>query len=135
VHTVAIDYGTDLSLGESLDISPEFPEVTGIDVVIDAVVRRLATTRGDLFYDAEYGYNLMDLLSDSYTPAQLGQIGVDIRLQLELDEMISSAQANVSLSTASVMHVDVSIHTAAGPFKMTLEVTIVTVQILNAARA
>lgn len=43
---MTVDFGTDLALQD--DVSPEFPEVAGIDTLIDACVRRLSTPQGDL---------------------------------------------------------------------------------------
>ncbi|SRR5258707_822482 len=125
------DFGTDLSLQD--DVSPEFNEVTGVDVLKDACVRRLSTPRGDLFYDAAYGYDLTGMLSDSYTPSDIARMQTDIVRQLELDEMVDSASCTVSNVTLESMTVDILIRTALGPFSLTLEITNVSVSVLQAS--
>lgn len=125
------DFGTDLSLQD--DVSPEFPEVTGIDVLKEACVRRLSTPQGDLFYDAAYGHDLTGMLSDSYTPSDIARMQTDIVRQLELDEMIDGASCTVSDVTLESMTVDILIRTAVGPFSLTLEITNVSVSVLQAS--
>jgi len=127
---MTVDFGTDLSLQD--DVSPEFPEVTGLDVLRNACVRRLSTPQGDLFYDPAYGYDLTGMLSDSYTPSDIARMQTDIVRQLELDEMIDGASCTVSNVTFESMNVDILIRTALGPFSMTLEINNVSVKVLQA---
>lgn len=128
--TTSVDFGTDLALQD--DVSPEFPEVTGLQVLIDACVRRLSTPQGDLWYDPSYGYDLTELLSDALSPGDLANIEHEIIRQLELEDMVEAAECTISDVTDELMTVDILVQTAQGPFPLVLAVTDVTVQVLQA---
>jgi len=128
---MTVDFGTDLALQD--DVSPEFPEVTGIDALIDACVRRLSTPQGDLFYDPAYGFDLTGLLSDSLEPSDIANIQTEIIRQLELDERVEAAECTISDVTLELMDVDILVQSSLGPFSMTLEINNVSVKVLQAS--
>lgn len=124
-------FGVDISVGVALDVTPEFAEVTGLQGYIEACIRRLSTTPGDLFYDVTYGYNLVDVASDSFAPADIPQIESAVCQQLQLDERTSRASCSIGNVTLEGFDAHVGVVTDAGPFKFTLGIDKVTVTLLN----
>lgn len=124
-------FGVDISIGATLDVTPEFTEVTGIPGFIEACVRRLSTPRGDLFYDDTYGFDLTQFCSDSFSIADIPTIQTGVVEQLQLDERCERATCTVDNVTLEGFHVNVSVFTAEGPFQFTLAVDKVSVTMLN----
>ncbi|MED0680594.1 GPW/gp25 family protein [Aneurinibacillus thermoaerophilus] len=63
--------GTDILLTEDIGISNQgdYALVSDTENVDLAVIRRITTPLGDLFYDDTYGNGVFDILSDPMTPA------------------------------------------------------------------
>ena len=105
------DFGTDLSA---------VPDLTGAlhagsDNLVEALIRRLKTPKGSLFYDREYGSTLYDWLGEGISDQGIG-CAVSVEADLEEDPRVRSATATVEDFHARGIQLAVAVETAAGPF-------------------
>jgi phage baseplate assembly protein W len=118
---------TDAELGRDLscvsDCTPDFREVTGRRLLLEAVARRLTTTRGTLLDDPNYGFNVQDHLNDDMSQADIAAMQAGAEAECIKDERVQLATVSASLSREGVLTVDVEITDADGPFQFTLLVT------------
>lgn len=123
------DFGTDLSC--VTDLTSDASEVSGVTTWLQALARRL---QGPLFYDPNYGYDLVDMLDAEVNIADLSGIGADIDNEFLKDErtLSSSTVVTKTVDRGAVSLKTVSrVRSALGPFTLTLSVTHVTVTILE----
>jgi hypothetical protein len=124
------DLGTDVALTD--DLAPAWGVASGKSNLAMAIYRRLTTTRGGLFYDASYGYSLMDLLNAELSAAELSEARGSIIAECEKDERVQAVTANLAFdSTANQLTIDLELESAAGPFDLVLRASEVTVEILT----
>lgn len=114
------DFGTDLSCGD--DLTPTMTMVSGMQLLLEAVQRRLSTPRGTLIDAPDYGFDLAEVLSDAMTEAEIRAIPRRIELELEKDDRIDSARARVILQTSDTLQVAIDVFTSFGPFRFTASV-------------
>ena len=100
--------------GTDLTAMPDLAMMThsGLSNLAEALVRRLITPRGKLFYDPEYGIDLRSYLNEAARPEVLYEIQRRVEEQCELDPRVQSAQAQVQYEAASRtlrVHVDVEL--------------------------
>lgn len=122
------DYGIDLAGVD--DLSPGLTVVSGRLGLIQAIARRLITPRGGLFYDPDYGYDVRQFLSGDVRSTS--EIASGVSAEAEKDERVAQASASVSFVGNTLM-ISLSITDGAGPFPLVLQVSQVTVAILNQA--
>jgi phage baseplate assembly protein W len=128
---MATDFGTDLSLWP--DIDPSGATVSGFTCLAQALLRRLTTPRGGLFYDPGYGTDIRGYLGESMTNASAGSIQNAIEREITQDERITSAVVTATINLlASIIVVHITLQTALGPFTLVLAVSSVTVTLLKA---
>lgn len=122
------DFGTDLSCVDDLD--PYMLEVSGIDVVSQAILRRLTTTRGMLIDDPDYGLNVRDYLSATMDAKELTIMQSQLEAELLKDERILSVESTASmvLRTATIK---LLVEVGEGPFSLTLAISDVSAAILS----
>lgn len=125
------DFGVDIATPDAADIDPYFTTVSGWRGLGQALARRLITPRGSLIDDDAYGYDLRSRLNDTFTPADLAQLGAIVRRELEADERVDYATAAVTFSQGA-LRVTAAVQTAEGPFRLVLAVSSVTTEILAA---
>ena len=125
------DYGVDWYWNG--DIDPTGRLVNGPLAVAQAIARRLITTRGTLFYDPEYGFNLRDFLNETVEEGQtIFQIESGIETECLKDERVESADAAAEyIESASRLRVTARLVLAEGPFELVLIVDAVTLEILS----
>lgn len=118
-----IDYGTDVSCVS--DFSAESLEVSGLQVVGEAIARRLTTPRGWLIDDLDYGTDLREYLGIEYTSRVQSKIIGDTKAECLKDERIQSVAASVdSFDIAGrAMTLRISLTIAGGPFTLVLTIT------------
>jgi hypothetical protein len=123
------DFGTDLSC--VTDLTPDCKEVSGARVWLESLARRL---QGSLFYDPDFGYDLVDMLDDEVRLPDLDSASADIDQEFLKDERTLSSSTTVTRTVnngAVSLRVVSRVRSALGPFTLTLEVSKVTVQILS----
>jgi hypothetical protein len=124
------DYGTDVSAEPDLD--PMFPEQTGRALLIEALARRFETPRGSLFYDPDYGFDLRALIGEGLADGDLFALQAAIAAECRKDERVVAARAVVALDRAtSTMTVTIAAADGAGPFRLVLDVSTVSVALLG----
>lgn len=87
---VETNYGTDITIGKRVGT------ISGTRNLLNALVRRLKTPSGGLFYDPSYGEDVRTYLNNQIDTDILDQIRANIKRQIELDERVKNA--NISLS-------------------------------------
>lgn len=128
------DYGADINTPGGLDLDPWFTFVSGPDAVAQACVRRLTTARGSLLDDPDYGYDLRLFVND-HAPNAVA-IAAEVEDQLVRDERVLRASATVTFTEATgTLAVSVFLTLAEGTFRLTLEVSAVTVTLLTTEAA
>lgn len=119
------DYGSDFSCVSDLD--PKLSVVSGPLVVAQAIVRRLQTPRGGLWYDLSYGTNVRQWLNGSTSKVRVASA---IEAEARKDERVSAARATVTFSQSS-MDIRLLITLAEGPFELTIGVNDLTVDLIS----
>jgi phage baseplate assembly protein W len=128
------DFGVDIFSVDDLDGG--FELVTGTKALGQAIARRLGTPRGGLFYDRTYGYDLRAFLNADLDDVDIFAIAAATEAECERDERVQRATATVSLNTSTQrLRVAVELETAVGPFKLVLDVSSVTIELLSTAEA
>ena len=87
-------YGIDIYFDGS-DVLPSLQLINTEIIVLQALVRRLTTTRGRLFYDQEYGFNINDILKAPLQSTSFYKS--EIKNEVLKDERVSSADVSLSL--------------------------------------
>jgi hypothetical protein len=126
------DLGTDIALLD--DIGLRWRLVSGQANLAMAIVRRLSTPRGSLYYAPSYGFSLLDALNGSFTRAQRSQLQGAIVTEVEKDQRVASCVCDVTFGQ-DTLTVSLVIQSALGPFDLVLGVDGLTVEILNAGQA
>lgn len=121
------DFGTCLACVS--DLTPEMAMATGFDVIAQACVRRLSTGQGQLGSDPNYGADLRNLISSGMDTRKLATIPGVVRNELLKDERVQDVSIAYSY-TSPILTLNVTITTAQGPFRLTLSVSAVTVDLL-----
>jgi len=128
---VAADFGTDLSLFPDLDVAGGL--VSGNTCLAQALLRRLITPRGGLFYDPGYGTDIRGFIGDSLGPNSTGAIQQSIEREVLQDERVLGASASVAFVAATgVLIGHLNIQTSDGPFQLVISVTALSVTLLKA---
>jgi phage baseplate assembly protein W len=118
--TVTTNFGSAWSCVSDLTLPSV--QVSGNQVVAEAIARRLQTPRGGLIDDPNYGYDLTAWLNADVTPAQIASIQSSINAECTKDERVSSAASSVTFLSGALI-VSVLLTTAAGPFTLVLSVS------------
>ncbi|MES2339295.1 MAG: hypothetical protein V4537_14470 [Pseudomonadota bacterium] len=122
--------GTDVRMVD--DVDPVWGLASGFACLAQDLLHRLTVDRGGLFYDDNYGFNVINLLNGGFTPADLAAAEQSIASECRKDERVRTCRAKVTLNQAtSSLRIDISIDTDAGPFTMVMAVSAVTVEILR----
>ena len=133
---MATDYGSDLSCTQDLVLT--MPEVSGVLGVEQAMIRRLITPRGGLLDDPAYGTDISALIDDSPTTRQSAIIAQQIDVELQKDERILSSQTTGEFrrdSSGAYKYIASTVATSAdGPFRLVLQISNVSVDVLQIGR-
>ena len=128
------DLGTDIALLE--DIGLRWNLATGQANLAMAIVRRLSTARGSLYYAPSYGFSLLDNLEGSLSGGDQSSLKGSIQAECEKDPRVEAAAVDVRIDAANgTLVVNIVISTATGPFQLVLRVSALSVTILNAGQA
>ena len=124
------DFGTDVSSYPDLDTN--FGAITDLRAVGECCARMLETPRGSLVYAPDRGYDLRSFLNESVTQAKLDQVKRAIEQECEKDERVASAAATLVFTFATqTLDVSIQLTTNDGPFVLVLQVTAVTLTIID----
>lgn len=123
------DFGSDFHLVDDLD--PQLSTVSGPMVVVEAVVRRLQTPRGGLWYDPAYGTDLRQYLNGVVPRFRVAS---DVEEEARKDERVQAARATVTFS-GETMTVVLTLELADGPFALTIGVDALTVKLIDFSQA
>lgn len=124
-------FGHDLSCAYDLD--PNGLEVDGITTLAQALVRRLITVRGDLVGTPDYGLGASSFIDQEMTARQIAILGSSIDQELTKDERVLSSTTTGTFAN-QVFTASTVVLTAIGPFRLTLAVSDVTVELLAVNR-
>lgn len=124
------DLGTDISL--LTDLTSVWGLASGPTNLIDALLRRLSTPREGLFYDPDYGYDLMSQVNSAITEADLETMNGSIVDEVRKDQRVRSATVALAFTFATkTLQIAISIETADGPFDLVLAASAITVELLS----
>ena len=105
-QTAALTPFNPLSLG--VDIRLPFGDIGGIwglasgfDCLGNDLVARTTTPPGGLFYDDDYGYDVLGLLNATFTQAQIQKEQQAYAAEIEKDPRVRSCQATFTFNTAT----------------------------------
>lgn len=128
----AVDYGSDVLVFPGVD--PNLTLSSGGRVLAEALARRLSTPRGSLPFHEDYGLDLRSYLNESVTSDVLYRLKSAIQRECEADERVESASVGLEYdASARRLRVRIEAVTAQGPFRLTLSVSQVTVELLTEA--
>lgn len=128
----AVDYGTDIE--HLYDLGLRWGLVSGQANLAMAIVRRLSTTRGTLYYDLSYGFNLLEALNQSFTVTSLAALRSQIVAEVLKDQRVDTCRASVQTGQ-DTLTVVLEIVSADGPFDLVLGINALSVDVLNAGQA
>jgi hypothetical protein len=113
------DFGTDISTFPDLD--PRFRLISGPQVVVEALARRLTTSRGSLISDPAYGWDVRQLLNAERDRRSDARAIASMKAQVEADERVLSARVTMT-PAGDALSITVRFTTQAGPFAFVLSV-------------
>jgi len=117
-QSAAVNFGTCWGTPLGQDLSSPSYMASAFMVLAEAILRRWTTSPGQLIDDADYGYNLNDLISSDLSPSDLAFAQQQAATEAEKDERVQGAVVQLALSLDGVCKVSAIIITAAGPFKL-----------------
>lgn len=128
-----LGYGTDLSCAE--DLPPTMDEVSGDQVLAEAIVRRLTTPRGALpdvagtdLRDMGFGLDLASSLNRGVTSQEIRALATQTRSEVLKDARLAGVSVTVTPSPAGdnlAVALRVEPANSTGPFNLVLAVTAV----------
>jgi hypothetical protein len=131
-------YGRDLA--GVFDLDPLMRELEDDDrqILIEATLRRITTDTGQLIDDPTYGKDVRRELSRDLTDDQLAMLAPEYAVEILRDERVLYAEvvfevSPLETSGARRLRMQIRMQDAAGPFRLTLDVSAVNVQLLEVA--
>jgi hypothetical protein len=123
-------FGQCWSTPQGADLSMPATMASGNQAVSEATLRRWTTTAGQLIDDPNYGRNVYDLVNADLSPTDLASEGQQFAAEAEKDERVLSCSVTLTLAANGNLTLAATIVTAAGPFKLVLQVNAVTLALL-----
>ena len=131
---MSVDFG--FSIDGTTDTAKSWGIVGGIKNMGNAIVRRLTTDEGSLFYDLGYGYDTRNLLGAPLTDSVRRSAAKKIEDQCIQDERIDGAVASVQPSGTQEIKISLLLTLSdATSFTLVLSVNSLTVILLTAESA
>ncbi len=129
---MAVDFGSDFSGVDDLDAN--LTMVSGRTCLLQAILRRISTPRGALWYAPDYGTDIGAFLNTSTDTRVIQQA---IESEILNDERVDDCRATVTLSETAdpssggrTMTIELSLETGNGPFEFTVSISSLTGKIL-----
>lgn len=115
-----VDFGTDFAWTDDFD--PRMPKVSGLTLLRQALMRRLVTSRGTLFYDPEYGTDMTQFMNAETNPKIVEQAAEN---ELLKDERVLGATVTVLRTATSPnqpvqVSLKITVETQEGPFSFSV---------------
>ncbi len=133
-----INYGTDLAsvpnpdANGQIDLTSDMAETSGLSVLAQSIVRRQTTPHGSVIDCPNDCIDVRDFLSAGMTPVQLQAIPATIKNELLRDERVLSVNVQVTYTPGNnSLKIVETIFSSAGPFRLTLDVSKVTLTVLQ----
>lgn len=130
----APNYGRDLWCRKSL-VTTRY--ATGVDLVVNALVRRCTTRKGTLYFHPEYGIDAPGI-GDTLDPSMLQALEFKYKSGIESDPRVRSGSVRVNISAVedpSTLRTDLRIEVTGdsdqGPFEFVVTVDKVTLALLK----
>lgn len=89
--------GTDINLGMS-DLAGVWGVASGLRNLGNAWLRRLSCSEGGLFYDTDYGHDVIAMLNGSFSPAEIASEQSDCSAEIEKDERCDTCRCSIQLN-------------------------------------
>lgn len=123
-----------MSLGRDIGAYPDLDWRVreGVENLREVLLRRLTTPRGALWYAPNYGLDLRVYLNETITPEILEEIRILVEQECEKDPRVLLASAQVQAAPRHRLVVEVVAETDTGPVPLVLQVSRVSVEVLNA---
>ena len=102
--------------------------------VLEALVRRLTTPRGALFYDSNYGFDVRRFLNASLGQGELVALQNGVEGECEKEERVVSARCFLS-TNATDARLGIEVESQFGAFAFTLGISSVSVDLLTTSAA
>lgn len=130
-----VGFGQDID--HLLGVDPNLGLLGGSSNLGQALLHRLQTPRGGLFYDLNYGTDLRLYVNDAMTSAKASRVAADAQAECAKDERVVSCTATATFNQAAgSLTLRLNCSTASGPFTFIVSVTSVSVKLLESpARA
>ncbi len=133
---MATDFGRDLWCRNQL-VSTRYAR--GVELVVNAIIRRIRTAKGTLKYHPNYGIDL-ELIGLELVPGTIARIEAELVAQVEAERRVLAGSVAVSvtpvvLSDRTNLQISISGACAAGPFDFVTTIDRVTLEILGVRRA
>lgn len=127
----AINFGTCWGTPNGQDLSSPSYMASGTQAVAEAILRRWTTPRGALIDDPNYGFSVMDLVSDDLGKRDIAYAQQQLAQECEKDERVRRASVVLTLAPSTGnLTISATVTTAAGPFKLVVAVSAVSVELL-----
>ncbi len=124
------DLGTDIALIS--DLAPVWGLATSEANYLNALLRRLTTPRGGLFYDPDYGFDVPSYLNAAIAQTDFARIRAGIAAELRKDPRTLTVSVDAVFTFATkTMQITVQLTTDVGPFDLVLAASGVTVDLLS----
>jgi len=120
-----VDLGTDYSLIERRRKS-------GLENLLGALVRRLQTPRGGLFYAPTYGFDLREMVQAPWNAQTQYELETFVQAAVEQDPRVAEVEVEAEQMDLNRVRVSIRGLTAQGPFALVLAVSGVSVEVLRA---
>lgn len=146
VNPALVNYGHDLSLTQrsqllefpdgtfrlvtAIDLSTDMAEVDGRTGLLEALLRRITTYPGTLCDDPDYGYDVRLALNDDMSARDVAMVAARTAAEIAKDARVKSCSATGTFA-GGVLVLDIAVQDGAGPFRLTLSVNDVSVQIMR----
>lgn len=123
-YELASDIGGVTSLDYALST------VSGRQALAEAILRRLTTRRGGLFYAPSYGFDVIGLIGSTVSASEIEQRALE---QVLLEEEVEDATCTVALADVGAVRsitITINVTDAQGPFDLTLSASELTISAL-----
>lgn len=111
----------------------------GVDVLINALIRRITTPRGTLYFHPDYGLDVREYVGLELTPSTRTRIQSEVEQQIEADPRVYAGTVDVQVREVvegnfTTLEIEISGQARGGPFAFVVPINKVTLEILNIRR-